>query len=294
MSGAGADSIERIKPDLTLKDAYAYCARLATTHYENFTIASWLMPREMRPHMHAIYAYARCADDFADEEKDLGKLDAWERELDLAYAGRPQHPVFVALADTAQRYDIPREPFVDLLRAFRSDVNFQGFDTLDDLKDYARYSANPVGRLVLYLFGYRDHERQRLSDLICTGLQLANFWQDVRIDLDKGRIYLPRADMRQFGVTADDLARCEATAAFVALMHHEISVARQMLVDGAELNRLVGGGLRRDILMFVGGGLAILRAIEAVGCDVFRNRVELSKIDYVKIGWRAWSGRFRI
>ncbi|MGH7906508.1 MAG: squalene/phytoene synthase family protein, partial [Candidatus Binataceae bacterium] len=208
MSGAGANTTKIGDPAARglssgrarngetscLRDAYAVCTRLASSHYENFTIASWLMPRKMRPHMHAIYAYARIADDFADEEKSLARLDEWEHELDLAYAGRPRHPVFVALADTARRYDIPREPFANLLRAFRSDVEFSGFETIDDLMGYARDSANPVGRLVLYLFGYRDAERQRLSDQVCTGLQFANFWQDVAIDLDKGRVYFPRAD----------------------------------------------------------------------------------------------------
>src|SRR5438105_2379576 len=156
--------------------AYAYCATLAKSHYENFTIASWLMPRAMRPHLHAIYAFARTADDFADEDHDRNKLDQWEDELNACYADAPRHPVFVALANTVRRFDIPREPFADLLRAFRSDLEFKGFDTLDDLlSSYTRYSANPVGRLVLYLFGYRDLERQRLSDLVCSGLQLANF-----------------------------------------------------------------------------------------------------------------------
>ncbi|HEY2107061.1 MAG TPA: squalene/phytoene synthase family protein, partial [Candidatus Binataceae bacterium] len=171
-----------------LHQAYEFCGRLARSHYENFTIASWLMPREMRRHMYAIYAYARIADDFADEEHDLSKLDRWEQELDLAYAGSPRHPVFVALADTVRRFDIPRQPFSDLLQAFRSDVDFKGFETMDDLLGYARYSANPVGRLVLYLFGFGDARRQELSDRICSGLQLANFWQDIAVDLTKGRV----------------------------------------------------------------------------------------------------------
>ncbi len=140
------------------------------------------MPHEMRRHVHAIYAYARIADDFADEQRSIARLDEWQHELELAYAGAPRHPVMVAVADTARRFDIPLDPFVDLLKAFRSDVEFQGFETTADLLGYARYSANPVGRLVLYLFGFRDAERQRLSDLICTGLQFANFWQDVAID----------------------------------------------------------------------------------------------------------------
>ncbi len=275
---------------LGIAEAYAYCTKLARSHYENFTIASWLMPREMRRHLHAIYAYARIADDFADEEYSIAKLDEWERELELAYAGAARHPVMVAVADTARRYDIPREPFTDLLKAFRSDVDFQGFETVDDLLGYTRYSANPVGRLVLYLFGYRDAERQRLSDLICGGLQLANFWQDLAIDLAKGRIYLPRRDMEQFGVSADDLRKGKSSTRFIGLMRHEILCAREMLLAGAALSTLVERGLRRDILMFAGGGLAILRAIERVGYDVFRARPKLTRLDYVKLGWQALGG----
>ena len=277
---------------VTVAQAYEYCARLAQSHYENFTIASVLMPREMRPSMHAIYAYARMADDFADEEHDLGKLDDWQHELDLCYAGTPRHPVFVALADTVKRYEIPRQPFDDLLVAFRSDADFHGFETLDEvLANYTRYSANPVGRLVLYLFGYRDEERQRLSDLVCSGLQLANFWQDVAIDLEKGRVYFPRADLREFGVTPSDLEKRVATPEFLKLMRHEVEVARDMLKRGAELHRMVDRGLKRDILMFAGGGLAILRSIERVDYDVFNRRPKLNRLDYLKIGISALIGR---
>jgi squalene synthase HpnC len=276
---------------ISLEEAYAWCGRLARSHYENFTIASWLMPRAMRPHMHAIYAYARIADDFADEDKSLAKLDEWECELDAAYAGAPRSPVFVALADTAQRFDIPREPFADLLCAFRSDVNFTGFETIEDLLGYARYSANPVGRLVLYLFGYRDADRQQLSDLVCSGLQLANFWQDVAIDFGKGRVYFPRQDLARFGVTPDDLRDGRITPQFVVLMKHEIALARDLLVRGAELSRLADWRLQRDILMFAGGGLAILRAIEKIGYDVFKQRPKLGNLDYLALGWDAVRGR---
>jgi squalene synthase HpnC len=277
-----------------LADAYAYCTSLARSHYENFTIASWLMPRGMRRHMHAIYAYARIADDFADEEHDLARLDQWQRELELAYAGAPRHPVMVAIADTAQHFNIPREPFLDLLIAFRSDVDFHGFDTFEDLLGYTRYSANPVGRLVLYLFGYRDPERQRLSDLVCTGLQLANFWQDIAIDFTKGRIYLPRHDMERFAVTPDDLQQRRLSAGVVNLLRHEILRAREMLLNGAALSTLVERRLRRDILMFAGGGLSILRAIEQAGYDVFGARPRLGKLDYVKLGWHALGGRLQL
>jgi squalene synthase HpnC len=252
------------------------------------------MPRAMRPHMYAIYAYSRMADDFADEEHDLAKLDGWERELDLAYAGTPRHPVFVALADTVMRFNIPREPFADLLRAFRSDVDFKGFDTIEDVLGYCRYSANPVGRLVLYLFGYRDSERQELSDRICSGLQLANFWQDVAIDRAKGRIYFPRRDMERFGYSVEELDRAVVNRNFAELMAHEVAFARDLLRSGAALSGLVDRRLKRDILMFAGGGLAILRAIEKVDYDVFRRRPTLSKFDYLKLGWHALGGRLEV
>jgi squalene synthase HpnC len=292
-NGQAAAAIWQGDP-LSLEQAYQWCGQLARTHYENFTIASLLMPREMRPHMHAIYAYARVADDFADEDHDLAKLDGWERELDLAYSGTPHHPVFVALADTVRRFDIPRQPFLDLLEAFRSDVNFKGFETMEDLLGYARCSANPVGRLVLCLFGYRDERRQQLSDQVCSGLQLANFWQDIAIDLDKERTYLPRRDMEQFGYGMEDLRRGVVNDNFVALMRHEIGVARGLLEEGAVLHRVVDRGLARDVLMFAGGGLAILRAIKGAGYDVFRHHPALGKFDYLKIGWYALNGRLQV
>jgi squalene synthase HpnC len=252
------------------------------------------MPRGIRRHVHAIYAYARIADDFADEQGSIARLDQWQHELELAYSGAPRHPVMVAVADTARRYQIPPDPFLDLLKAFRSDLNFQGFETAADLLSYARYSANPVGRLVLYLFGFRDAERQRLSDLICTGLQFANFWQDVAIDLAKGRIYFPRRDMDQYQVTAEDLHYGKVTASFTGLMRHQILRTREMLLAGTALSTLVGRGLRRDVLMFAGGGLAILSAIEHVGYDVFSARPKLTRLDYVKLGWHALGGRLQL
>jgi squalene synthase HpnC len=274
-----------------LAGAYEFCARLAKSHYENFTVASWLMPRAMRPHMYAIYSYARMADDFADEHHDRAMLDEWEHALDEAYDGTPRHPVFIALADTVRRFDIPRAPFKDLLTAFRSDLDFKGFETIDDLLAYSRYSANPVGRIVLYLFGYRDAERQQLSDLVCTGLQFANFWQDVAIDIGKNRIYLPRADLKRFAVTRDELEAHISSPKFIELMRHEVAVARAMLIEGSGLNRMVDKRLRRDIVMFAGGGLAILDAIERVNYDVFKRRPALNKFDYLKLGWGALRGR---
>ena len=276
---------------LSLANAYDYCRRLATSHYENFTVASWLMPRAMRPHMHAIYCYARIADDFADEERDRSKLDDWERQLDLACAGKPRHPVFVALADTMRKFAIPREPFADLLVAFRSDLDFKGFDTLEDLLGYSRYSANPVGRIVLWLFGYRDAERQSLSDLVCSGLQLANLWQDVYVDSKKNWTYLPRRDMDRFNYSADDLSRRVYNPEFKALMRHEVAFARDLLQRGARLHKLVDSRLGRDVLMFAGCGLATLNAIERIDYDVFRQRPKLGKLDYLRLGFAAMRGQ---
>ena len=180
-----------------LDAAYRHCRQIAAAHYENFTVGSWLLPRRLRRHIAAIYAFARAADDFADEgdlsaAQRLARLDDWQCRLEDAYAGRPSGPIFVALADTAAKFDIPSSRSSKLLRAFRADVEFRGFATSAELLDYCRCSADPVGHLILYLFGYRDAGRQQLADKVCTGLQLANFWQDLSVDAQKGRIYVPR------------------------------------------------------------------------------------------------------
>ena len=189
----------------TLAEARAWCKHLAETHYENFHVASWFLPEALRPHFHAIYAYCRVSDDLGDEvgntEQSLALLDLWGRELDACYEGRARHPVFVALAETIRVCNIPKEPFADLLTAFRQDQTVTRYANMDEVLHYCRFSANPVGRLVLYTCGYSDEERFRLSDATCTALQLANFWQDVRVDFAKDRVYIPQADMQRFGVT---------------------------------------------------------------------------------------------
>ena len=196
----------------TLDQARAYCQRLATTHYENFHVASWFLPTRLRPHFYSIYAYCRISDDLGDEvgnrEQSLALLDMWGGELDACYRGEARHPVFVALAETIRACDIPQQPFADLLVAFRQDQNVPRYQTMDDVLDYCRYSANPVGRLVLYACGYREPEMFRLSDFTCTALQLANFWQDVSGDYARGRIYLPFEDMKRFAVDEGD--HCQA------------------------------------------------------------------------------------
>src|SRR5579872_1923558 len=200
----------------SLPEAQAYCRRLARTHYENFSVATWFLPARLRQHFYNVYAYCRISDDLGDEVGDtaasLELLDQWQRELDACYEGSPKHPVFVALADTVRQFEIPKHEFSDLLIAFRQDQTVTRFETFNDVLAYCRYSANPVGHLVLYLCGYRDAERQHLSDYTCTALQLANFWQDVSVDYDKGRIYLPLESLRRFGIAENDIAQKRNTS----------------------------------------------------------------------------------
>jgi squalene synthase HpnC len=261
--------------------ALRYCETLARRHYENFTVVSAFLPRRLRPHMFSVYAYCRWADDLGDEIPDPERAEAllrwWGEELEACYAGAPRHPVFVALAQTVREFAIPIEPFQNLLRAFLQDQRVHRYETYDDVREYCRYSADPVGRLVLYLFGYRDAERQALSDSTCTALQLANFWQDVAVDWQKGRVYLPLADMRRFGYTEEALARGECNAAFRDLMAFEVARARELFAAGAALKDQVARRLRIDLELFTRGGLEILRLIERAGYDVLTRRPVLSR-----------------
>jgi squalene synthase HpnC len=265
----------------SLEEARQYCERLARSHYENFSVATWFLPRRLRPHFHSIYAYCRISDDLGDEvgnpQHALQLLDIWEGELDACYAGQPRHPVFVALAETVRACDIPRQPFADLLIAFRQDQRVSRYETFEDVLGYCHYSANPVGRLVLCACGYRDGERQQLSDYTCTALQLANFWQDVAVDYGKGRIYLPLEDLRRFGVTEKDIADRRATPQFLELMRFELQRAREWFYKGLPLVPKVDSELAIDIELFSRGGLAILQAIEDQGYDVLRRRPVISK-----------------
>lgn len=265
----------------SLAQAREYCARLARTHYENFSVASWFLPRRLRQHFFNVYAYCRISDDLGDEVGDtaasLDLLDQWQRELDACYDGSPKHPVFVALAETVRRFDIPQHEFSDLLIAFRQDQTVTRFETFNDVLGYCHYSANPVGHLVLYLCGYRDAERQQLSDFTCTALQLANFWQDVSVDFAKGRIYLPREDLRRFGVTEDDIARQQNTPDFCQMMKFEIERARHWFRQGLPLVGIVDRELAIDLELFSRGGMEILNAIEKLDFAVLGNRPAISK-----------------
>jgi squalene synthase HpnC len=325
----------------TLAESEEYCRRLATSHYENFSVVSWFLPEQLRRHFYNLYAHCRIADDLGDEVGDslqaLWLLDQWEAELNRTYESlplkpgaakeakieeaatepvadgaepetaeggepkaeeapkpepetvqrperaqaaedvEPRHPVFVALRETIRECQIPKEPFADLLTAFRRDQVVHRFEKFDDLLDYCHFSANPVGRLVLYVCGYRDPELQQLSDFTCTALQLANFWQDVAVDFDKGRVYLPLEDMRRFGVTEDDIAARRVTPQFLELMAFQVARARQWFAQGLPLAQKVDRELAIDIELFTRGGQEILNCIERRNYDVLTSRPAISK-----------------
>ena len=279
----------------SLAEAREYCRRLARTHYENFSVATWFLPRPLRQHFFNVYAYCRISDDLGDEVGDptasLELLDQWQSELDACYNGNPRHPVFVTLAETVRQFDIPQHEFSDLLRAFRQDQTVTRFETFSDLLGYCRYSANPVGHLVLYLCGYRDAERQQLSDFTCTALQLANFWQDVGVDYAKGRIYLPLEDLRRFGLSEQDIAANHNTPAFREMMKFEVERARDWFRQGLPLVAKVNRDLALDLELFTRGGQEILNAIERQGFAVLGQRPAISKARKLTLVARAASAK---
>ena len=284
MLGPGELEIMRNAPPAGCAAAVAqeYTHWLATHHYENFNVVSWLLPKSLHQHFYNVYAYCRWADDLGDEVADplraLQLLDWWEHELDRCYEGKPSHPVFVALRQTILAKDIPMQPFADLLKAFRQDQATKRYADWNGVLGYCVYSANPVGRLVLYLCGYRDEERQRLSDATCTALQLANFWQDVSRDLDKGRIYIPLDAAAAQGLTEDDIVQRRFDDRYVRLMQDLIARTRAWFAEGLTLAKMVDSRLGVDLEMFSRGGIAVLDAIEAMGYDTLHNRPAISKL----------------
>jgi len=281
----------------TLSEAQTFCRTLAESHYENFHVATWFLPKRLRPHFQSIYAYCRIADDLGDEvgnaQESLALLDFWNAELDACYRGETRHPVFVALAETIRVCNIPIGPFADLLLAFRQDQTVERYSTMDDVFAYCRYSANPVGRLVLYACGYRDEELFRLSDYTCTALQLANFWQDVREDEQRHRIYLPQADMQRFGVTEEQIHAQRFSPEFRALMQYEVEYAQELFAKGSSLPRLVDRELAVDLELFSRGGQEILRAISQQDYNVLKTRPAISKPRKVALLLRALAGKLR-
>ena len=278
-------------PGCTPEAAQNYTRRLATHHYENFNVVSWLLPKELHQHFYNLYAYCRWADDLGDEVADtqraLELLAWWEQELSDCYEERPSHPVFIALRETIVAKEIPQQPFADLLKAFRQDQTVKRYPTWDSVLNYCVYSANPVGRLVLYLCGYRDEPRQRLSDATCTALQLANFWQDVSRDLEKGRIYIPLDAAAAHGLTEADVVERRFDDRYINLMKDLIVRTRALFAEGKPLAKMVDAQLSVDLEMFSHGGLAVLDAIEASGYDTLHQRPSIGKGKQARLLGRA-------
>ena len=268
---------------MTVPEAEAFTRKLATTHYENFHVVSFLLPKHLHQDFYNVYAYCRSADDLADEIPDtaesLRQLNGWRAELDRMYAGEADHPVFVALKGTVAKYGIPKQPFADLIRAFIQDRNVSRYRNWDEVLDYCVYSANPVGRLVLYLCGYSDPERQSLSDATCTALQLANFWQDITVDQQKDRVYLPLDLLAKHGYTVDELFAHKFDARFGAIMREAVDRARELFLAGLPLNRMVNRRLAVDLELFSRGGMCVLDKIEQQGYDVLSRRPKISKVE---------------
>jgi squalene synthase HpnC len=277
------------------EEALAYTRWLATHHYENFHVVSFLLPRRLHQDFFNVYSFCRWADDLGDEIGDPGEslrlLAWWRDELNAMYRGRARHPVFVALAGTVRQHDLPAEPFDDLIRAFEQDQRVARYRDWKELFDYCRCSANPVGRLVLDLCGYRDQERRKLSDATCTALQLANFWQDVSADLDRGRIYLPLDLLARHNCPVGDVEARRFTPAFGEAMREAVGVARQLFLEGLPLAGMVDRRLAIDLELFSRGGLKILDKIAAQDYDSLRRRPTISKLERAGLLLRVLAGR---
>lgn len=275
----------------SVQNAFAHCERLAKAHYENFPIG-WFIPRPMRKYVYAVYAFARKADDFSDEgyfadpQKRLEQLDEYERLLNLAIGGKADDPVLIAAAETIDKTAVPAQLLRDLLTAFRMDVRKSRYRDYRELETYCVYSANPIGRIVLRLFGFDDPKVFELSDRVCTGIQLVNHWQDVAVDLDKDRVYLPEEDLRRFGCSYESLQRRVVDDAFRALMRFQISRTRSLFLEGKPLLDLIGRRHRRlkwQVSLMWAGPMRILEKIETVDYDVFRSRPTLRKAELAKL-----------
>lgn len=294
---------ERMTPQERLSAAYAHCRTISRKHYENFPTASYLVGRDKRDALAAIYSFARAADDVADEpgqgtpEQRLAALARWRDRLNECYDKPSEelaHPVFIALGDAARRYHLSRENLDNLLRAFEQDVVTSRHQDFESLLSYCTCSANPVGRLVLELFGYRDPALFLLSDHICTALQLANFWQDAAVDLSRDRIYLPSQELARFGLTAGDLegflnsGRAVSDVRWRGLMAFQVSRTAGIFEQGRMLPERVRRDLRRQLRLTWLAGMRILDRIEAVNYDVFSRRPKLSVLDFASLYLKSW------
>ncbi|MCX6144567.1 MAG: squalene synthase HpnC [Ignavibacteriales bacterium] len=272
----------------TVPQAFQFCEHLAHDHLENFPVASLLVPREKRPHVYAIYSFARVADDYADEPgltpaERVNSIAEWEEQLIDAYRGHAHHPVFVALRETIDHFEIPVELFQSLLRAFRSDVTRHRYESFEEVLEYCENSANPIGRLMLLLFNYRSETTMEFSDSICTALQLTNFWQDVAVDLKKDRMYIPLEDIREFGYSEEELLGLHCSQAFKDLMCYQVERTEQLFQEGKPLLSAIESDLRMELKLTWKGGMRILKKIEQQDYDVLARRPSLSLLDKTSI-----------
>ena len=269
--------------------------KLATSHYENFLVASILLPKKLRQPFYDVYAFCRTADDLADEssssEEALRGLARFQYQLDAAFAGYPEEPLFIALAATVRQFQIPKQPFEDLLDAFRQDQHQNRYESIEELLEYCKRSANPVGHIVLHLGDSCTAENRILSDHICTGLQLVNFWQDVARDFAMGRIYIPQKLMHQFGVEEDMLRQIPTVEPLRRLLAHECERAEEMFRTGFPLAKKVKPWLANDVKLFAHGGLQTLRAIRKIDFDVLGSRPTVGKLQQFSLVLRAIAGR---
>jgi squalene synthase HpnC len=276
---------------VSVEEAFAYCEARTKAHYENFPVGLFV-PRRRRPYVYALYAFARAADDFADEPIYEGmrreKLADWERLLDAAYRGEAEGPIFVALGETVRRFSIPKSLLLDLLSAFRQDTEKTRYASWEELLDYCRRSANPVGRLVLLVFEQPGDDLPPLSDAICTGLQLANHWQDAALDYRRGRVYVPEDLMRRHGVSDWDFGTRRVSDGWRGMMAELIARTRELFSQGRPLCDRVSRELRFELRLTWLGGSSILDRIEATGGDVFARRPRHNALDKVALAWRAW------
>lgn len=267
------------------EESLAYTRWLATHHYENFQVVSFLLPKRLHQDFYNVYAFCRWADDLGDElgdaQESLQQLAWWRTELHAMVAGETRHPVYVALRETAQRHSLEPQPFDDLITAFEQDQTVTRYRNFSELFQYCRYSANPVGRLVLGLCGYHDAARYALSDATCTALQLANFWQDVTVDLKKDRVYMPLDVLERHGYSVDELFAHKFDARFADAMKESVDVARELFLQGLPLADQVDKRLAIDLDLFSRGGLKVLEKIEKQGYDVLRARPAISKTERV-------------
>ncbi len=281
---------QRFSPRV-LKAAYGYCAAITRDHYENFPVASAIIPKKMRSAIQALYAFSRIADDFADENEfrneRLERLNEWEAWLNNSSS--PTHPVFIALHDTIRTHKLPIKYLQDLLTAFKMDVTKNRYDTFSDVLFYCQHSANPVGRLVLHLFGQSSLELFRLSDYICTALQLTNFWQDIAIDLKKNRVYLPQEELDKFDLPERALFNHTINVNFKRLMQLQYDRTKDLFINGKPLGLMLSGKLGVEIRLTWLTGATILKRTHTANFDVFHNRPQLTRFDFLRLFFVALS-----